>query len=123
AGFRVDDVDRLDGRALGFLDRDNAADLGERRRLLGLARLEQFFDSRKTLRNIRTCNAAGVEGTHGQLGARLADGLRSDDADSLALADQRAHCKVDAVAVCADALACAALEHRADLHTGDACRD
>ena len=64
-----------------------------------------------------------MEGTHGKLGARLADGLRCDNTDSLALADRSAHCQVDAVAVAANALACAALEYGADLHAGDACLD
>ena len=62
-----------------------------------------------------------VSYTHLQLGTRLADGLRRNDADGLALADQRAHCQVDTVAVCAHALARAALEHGTDLYTGDAC--
>ena len=123
AGLRIDNVDRLDGGALGLLDGNHAADLCEGRCLLRAACLEQLFDSRKTLRNIRTCDAAGMEGTHGKLGARLADGLRCDDTDSLALADRSAHCKVDAVAVAANALARAALEYGADLHAGDACLD
>ena len=45
-----------------------------------------------------------------RLGTRLADGLCCDDTDSLALADRRAHCQVDAVAVRADTLAGTALE-------------
>ncbi len=56
--------------------------------LLRAACLEQLLDTRKTLRNIRTCDAAGMEGTHGKLGTRLADGLCCDDTDSLALADR-----------------------------------
>ena len=112
AGLRIDNVDGLDGGALGLLDGDHAADLCEGSGLLRAACLEQLLDSRKTLRNIRTCDAAGMEGTHGKLGARLADGLRCDNADSLALADRSAHCQVDAVAVAANALACTALEYR-----------
>ena len=123
AGLRIYDINRLNGRALGFLDVDNTADFSQRCRLLGLARLKQLFNSRKTLRNIRTSNAAGMERTHGQLRTRLADGLRSNDTDRFALANQRTHCQVDAVAVCADTLTCTALEHRADLHTSDARRD
>ena len=42
---------------------------------------------------------------------------------ALALADRRAHCQVDAVAVRADTLAGTALEHGADLNAGDACAD
>ena len=37
--------------------------------------------------------AADVEGTHGELRARLADGLRRDDADSLAMVDRGARAK------------------------------
>jgi hypothetical protein len=46
---------------------------------------------------------ADVEGTHGQLGARLADRLRGDDADSLAHVDRRTACQVAAVAGRTDA--------------------
>jgi hypothetical protein len=42
---------------------------------LGLSCLKQFLDSGKTLGNIVAGNAAGVEGTHCQLGAGFADGL------------------------------------------------
>ena len=47
--------------------------------------------------------ATDVEGTHGQLRARLADRLRRDDADSLADVDQVATRQVAAVALAADA--------------------
>jgi hypothetical protein len=47
--------------------------------------------------------AADVEGTHGQLRARLADRLRGDDADRFADVDRRAAREVAAVALAADA--------------------
>ena len=82
-----------------------AGDLGQDGHLLGLARLEQLLDTRKTLRDVVAGDAAGVEGTHGQLRARLADGLRGDDADGLAGVDRLAGGQVDAVALGADAAA------------------
>ena len=47
---------------------------------LGRAGFEQLFNSGKTLGNIGCgCNTAGVEGSHGQLGTGLTDGLGCDD--------------------------------------------
>lgn len=55
---------------------DRAGDLGQHGLALRLARLEQLFNARKTLRDILFgSNAAGMEGTHRQLRARFADGL------------------------------------------------
>ena len=52
---------------------------------LRAAALKQLLNSGKTLRDILgRCDTAGMEGTHGQLGTGLADGLGSDDTDSLA---------------------------------------
>ena len=48
--------------------------------------------------------ATDVEGTHGQLGARLTDGLRRNDTDRLALADLVAARKLTPVALYADAM-------------------
>jgi len=89
----------------GFLDRKRAADLAEHGHLLGLARLEKLFDSRQTLRDVVTGDAAAVERTHGQLRAGLADGLRGDDADGFAGIDRLAGSKVHAVAAGAYAAA------------------
>ena len=48
--------------------------LGDDRFTFRIARFEQFFDTRQTLRDIVVgCDAARVEGTHRQLRARLAD--------------------------------------------------
>ena len=72
---------------LRLVDGDGAGYLGEDGHLLGLARLEQLFDTGKTLGDIVARDAAGVEGTHGQLSTWLADGLRRDDADRFARVD------------------------------------
>ena len=46
-----------------------------------------------TLGNILSrCNTAGMEGTHGQLGTGLADGLCCDDTDGLAQLDGLTRC-------------------------------
>ena len=70
---------------LGIVDVDGTADLGHDSHGLRAAALEQFLNTRKTLGDIvGRCDTAGMEGTHGQLGTGLADGLGSDDTDSLA---------------------------------------
>src|ERR1700753_835698 len=65
------------------------------------------------------CNARGgaadVEGTHGELRAGLADGLRRDDADGFAHLDHLAGAEVTAVAEDADAALGLAGENRANL--------
>ena len=61
-----------------------------------------------------------MEGTHGQLGARLADGLGGDDTHRLAGAHRFADGQVDAVALGAHAAAGTAGQHGADLHLMDA---
>ena len=65
------------------------------------------------------CRTADVEGTHGELGAGLADGLRRDDADGFAHLDHLAGAEVTAVAEDADAALGLAGEHRADLDALD----
>ena len=55
--------------------------------LLRTAGLKQLLNTGKTLGNIVTGNAAGVEGPHGQLGTRLADGLGGNDANRFAQVD------------------------------------
>ena len=73
--------------------------------VLGLAGLEQLLNTGKTLGNIRCgCNTAGVEGTHGQLGTRLTDGLGGDDAYRLTDGYRLTVCQVGAVALGADAV-------------------
>src|SRR5690606_2584414 len=64
--------------------------------------------------------AADVEGAHGELGARLADRLRGDNANRLADIDRRSAREVAAVALAADTRLGLAGQHRADLHHVDA---
>ena len=61
-----------------------------------------------------------VEGTHGELGAGLADGLRGDDADGFAEFDHAAGAEVAAIAEDADAAAGFAGEDGANLDALDA---
>ena len=58
-------------------------------------------------------HTTGVEGTHGELGARLADGLCGDYADRLTELDQLARRERLAVAGSADTLLALARENRA----------
>src|SRR6185437_12289882 len=66
------------------------------------AGLEDFFDARKTVRDVRTGDASGVEGTHRKLGARLTDGLGGDDADRGAHLDRLVIAQVVAIALGTD---------------------
>ena len=61
-----------------------------------------------------------MEGAHGQLRAGLADRLRRDDADRLAMVDRRAAGEIPAIALAADAVDELAGQRRADLHLLDA---
>ena len=60
--------------------------------------LPSKFDLDERLLGTALRRAADVEGPHGELGARLADRLRSDDADRLADVDGRAAGKIAPVA-------------------------
>jgi hypothetical protein len=111
----VGDGDGGHDALLGLLDGDGAGDLAEYGHLLGLAGLEQLLDTGKALGDVVAGDAAGVEGTHGQLGAGLADGLGGDDADGLAGVHGLAGGQVDAVALGAHAALGLAGEHAADL--------
>ena len=104
---------QLDG-LVRLLDRDLAVDLGDLREALRLARLEELDDTRQTLSDVQPGNTAGVEGPHGELGARLADRLRGDDADRVPDLDEEAGRRHDAVALAANPGLGLALEHRAD---------
>ena len=110
----------LAGPGLGLLDLDDAVDLGDDRLALGDARLEQLLDAGQTLGDVGTGHTTGVEGTHRQLGAGLADRLGGDDADGLTDLDHLAGGQVAAVAAAADALARDAGQDRADLDLGQA---
>src|SRR5690606_32614074 len=60
------------------------------------------------------CCPAQVEGTHGELGARLADRLCSDNADRFALVDRSTACEVATIALGANAIAGFAGQGRTD---------
>ena len=79
----------------------DVADLGL---ALGHARLEELLDARQAGGDVHAGDATGVERPHRQLRAGLADGLRGDDADRLADADELAGREVAAVARPADAV-------------------
>ena len=106
----------------GVVLRDHTGDLAHDGHALGTAALEQLLNTGKTLGNILSrCDTAGMEGTHGQLGTGLADGLCRDDTDGLAQLDGLTVCHIAAVAVCADTHLGAAGQQAADLQLGDAC--
>ena len=65
--------------------------------LICTVRIERGLDAR--LLGAALHRAADVEGAHGELGARLADRLRGDDADRLADIDRRAARQIAAVAL------------------------
>ena len=101
-----------------------AVNLGDHRQALGLTGLEDFHHTGKALGNIvRTGHAAGVEGTHGKLGARLADGLGRDDAHCLADVHRAAGGQVGAIALGAYAALAAAGKYAAALDGLDPCGD
>ena len=117
--FPADDLDvRL---ALLFVDFDFAADLGDDREALRLSRLEELFDSRKTLGDVVAAgDTAGVEGSHCKLCAGLADRLRGDDADRFADVDFLVVGKAESVALGAYAVLRLAGDDGADLRFRDA---
>src|SRR5439155_12492147 len=100
--------------ALGLLDVDLAADLGELGRSLRVPRLEDLDDARETVRDVGAGDAARVEGPHRELRARLADRLRGDDPDRVADLAHVPRGEERAVAGLAHAELAAALQHRAD---------
>ena len=104
-----------------FAETDHAVDLTDDGEMLGLAAFEQFFHAGQTLRDVfRRGNAAGVEGTHRQLGTGFADGLGGDDAHRLADGDRFDRGQVGTVAFGAHAVLGAAGQYRADLDMGHA---
>src|SRR5664279_5599790 len=95
-------------------DLDDAVDVADLGLALGDPAFEQLLDSRQTGGDVQTGDAAGVERSHRQLCARLADRLCGDDADGFADADEESGCEVTAVAQPADALASLARQRLAD---------
>ena len=65
------DGDVANGDAFALLQGDPAADLRQLGHLFGLAGLEKLLNTGQTLGDVAPGHAAGVEGPHGQLGARL----------------------------------------------------
>ena len=57
-------------RFVGLFDRDLAGRLGHLRQALRFARLEELDDARQALGDVLARDTTGVEGAHGQLGAR-----------------------------------------------------
>ena len=124
--FGIGDDDVAHGGLFGLPDLHHARDVRKDGGAFGLARLEQLFHARKTLGDVLDVvagDAAGVEGAHGELGARFADGLGGDDADRFADADGLSGGQVGAVALRAYAHRGTAGQDRAGLHGGDAFRD
>src|SRR2546429_1474740 len=93
-------------------------DLGDDGLALGDASPEQLLHAGWALGDVNAGYPTGVEGTHRQLCARLADRLGGDDADRLADLDQLACGQVAAVARAADALARFAHENGPHLDGG-----
>ena len=78
--------------------------------------VEHTTDRRQALRNVvDACDAAGVNRTHRELGARLADGLGGDDADRGADVDRTTRGEVPAIALLADTVLGTAGEKGAEL--------
>src|SRR5690606_25486646 len=101
--------------AFGLLDADRARDFRHDGLALGLAGLEQLLHPGQTGGDVLAGHAAGVERAHGQLRARLADGLGRDDAHRFAHFHQLARGQVAPVAAHAHAVPGAASQHRANL--------
>ena len=88
---------------LHIVDRGVARDLCYNSKTLRLSRLEKLLDTGKTLCDISSGHASGMECTHGQLGTRLTDGLCRDDAYGLSYLYRLSGRHVGAVALRADA--------------------
>ncbi len=69
---------------VGLFDVHDARDLSDLRLALGLASLEQLHHPRQTVSDVSTGHATRVEGPHGELCARFADGLGGDVAHRFA---------------------------------------
>src|SRR5207249_10010540 len=83
---------------VAFDDLDRPAELRDLCLALRLARFEQLDHARQTVRDVFACDATGVERTHRQLGARLTDRLRRDDADRFADFDEAPGRKIAPIA-------------------------
>ena len=97
------DGDVANGDAFALLQGDPAADLRQLGHLFGLAGLEKLLNTGQTLGDVAPGHAAGVEGPHGQLRARLSDGLCSNNSHCFSHTDRAAGGHIGAVAFGADA--------------------
>lgn len=99
-----------------FLDADGSCRFAEDTRMFRFPCFEELFDTRKTLGNIvSTGNAARMERTHRELGARFPDGLGGNGPDSFADFDLAGRGEVAAIALAADAKVGFAGKNAADL--------
>ncbi len=114
----VDDRDR-DALALVLAEAQHAGGPGEAGRALGRTGLEQLDHAGQTTGDVLAGHTTGVERTHRQLGAGLADRLGGDHADRLAELDRLAGRQRTPVAQGADAELGVAGEHGADAHLVD----
>src|SRR5690348_6795014 len=117
AGFVVHDGDKTVA-----VHHHQVADLGLHRLQVDEAHHAGVLGFEARLLGDAGSRAADVEGTHGELRSRLADGLRGDDAGSLAQFHQASGSQVAPVAGDANAALGFAGEHGADLHPLDARR-
>ena len=105
----------LDPRAgVASDDFDDAVDVADLGLALGDATFEELLDARQAGGDVQAGDAAGVERSHRQLRARLADRLGGDYADRFTDTDQMAGGQVTAVAHPADAVTSVAGEWRPD---------
>ncbi len=100
-------------------DLGGATDLGHDGLALGGTSLEQLDDPGEAMGDVLTGDAAGVEGTHGQLGAGLTDRLGGHDPDRFADLDHLAGGKGQPVAALANAERSVAGQRRPDPQLGD----
>ena len=98
--------------------RTEAGELGHRRRALGGAGFEELDHAGQTVGDVALGHTTGVEGAHGELGTRLANGLGRDDADRLTELDELVGGEREAVARGADALNGVTGERGAHAHAG-----
>ena len=99
-------------------DAHHALNFGDDRFTLGhLAGFEEFFHAGETSGDVTTSrHTTGMEGTQGQLGARLTDGLGSHDTDCRTHFHHGAAAQVDAVALGANTVGQFTGQRRADLY-------
>ena len=106
--------------AVLLLQIDPPIDVRDDRFTLGDTSFEKLLHARQTMGDVRgTRHTTGVEGSQGELRARLTDRLRSNDAHCLANLDQPAARQIPAVAHGAQAVAKSTGQGRADVHLGD----